>query len=168
MLEALWRDLNWTQRDILLFGRKVKQPRLTCWYGDEGTDYGYSGIRLQPEAWHPDLLRLRKRLEAELEYPFNAVLVNAYRDGRDSMGWHADDEPELGEAPLIASISLGETRRFLLRKRSSKHSTSVDLESGSLLIMPGSVQSAFQHCLPKTRAAKTLRINLTYRRVIRR
>jgi alkylated DNA repair dioxygenase AlkB len=159
--------LKWEQREIFLYGRTVQQPRLTCWYGDEGCEYGYSGIRLQPLSWHCELLQLRRRLEAELEHPFNSILANAYRSGQDSMGWHSDDEVELGENPVIASISLGETRRFLMRERIKKTVTEFGLESGSLLVMQGGAQSAYQHCLPKTSAAKGLRINLTFRQVLR-
>lgn len=168
LLEVLWSELKWEQREILLFGRKVQQPRLTCWYGDEGCEYGYSGIRLQPLSWHSELLQLRARLETELEQPFNSVLANAYRDGQDSMGWHSDDEIELGEDPIIASVSLGETRRFLMRERTKKSITEFGLECGSLLVMRDRAQSAYQHCLPKTSAVKGLRINLTFRQVLRR
>jgi len=168
LLEALRSELKWEQRDIRLFGRKVAQPRLTCWYGDKGTEYGYSGVRLEPFAWHPELQRLRTALENELQHPFNAVLANAYRNGRDSMGWHSDNEPELGADPMIASISLGENRRFLLRHRASKKITEYHLESGSLLVMQGKVQSDYQHSLPKTVREIGWRINLTYRQVFRR
>ena len=117
LLQKFRAELSWQQQEIRLFGRKILQPRLSCWYGDQGADYAYSGLRLQPLPWHPDLLVLRHLLQESLQCPFNSVLANAYRDGGDSMGWHADDEKELGAEPLIASLSLGAPRRFLLRSR---------------------------------------------------
>ncbi len=112
------------------------------------------------------LLELRQRLERSLGARFNSVLANAYRDGQDSMGWHADDEPELGPRPLIASISLGATRRFLIRERGRSRSSGLDLETGSLLVMKGDCQSTYRHCVPKTRKPAGLRINLTYRKIV--
>ncbi len=170
-LERLWGELEWSQTEITLFGRRVLQPRLVAWYGDPGASYTYSGLTLDPLAWHPLLTRLRARLEAFTGRRFNSVLANAYRDGADSMGWHRDDEPELGPEPYIASLSLGGERRFLLRPLALENgkrarSRGMALAHGSLLIMKGRSQKDFQHALPKTRRPCGLRINLTYRNIL--
>jgi len=169
-LDCLWQELEWSQKEIVLFGRRVVQPRLVAWYGDPGAVYRYSGLTLTPLAWHPLLRQLGDRIERVSGNRFNAVLANAYRDGRDSMGWHSDDEPELGDAPVIASLSLGATRRFLLRRRvpgkvKPNPSIELSLDHGSLLLMQGESQKRYQHALPRTRRPVTLRINLTYRLV---
>ena len=163
-LEALWTGLEWSQKEIVLFGRRVMQPRLTAWYGDTGVTYRYSGLTLHPLAWHPVLLEIRERIESFTDQRFNAVLANAYRDGSDSMGWHRDDEAELGRQPVIASVSLGDERRFLVRENQGPPSALV-LEHGSLLVMKGDFQRRYRHALPKTRRQAGLRINLTYRLV---
>ena len=169
IMGRLWQDLQWSQQDIMLFGRRVQQPRLTSWYGDPDAHYSYSGLQLTPLPWHPDLLALRSLLQEKIECEFNSVLANAYRDGRDSMGWHADDERELGPNPLIASLSMGAGRRFLLREKRGNNSkpVSLQLEHGSLLVMQAASQSRYMHSVPKTAKAVGLRINLTFRRVFR-
>ena len=163
-LQQLWDELEWMQKKIVIFGRRRLQPRLIAWYGDSSATYGYSGLSLTPLSWHPELLEIRRQLEEFTSAGFNSVLANAYRDGNDSMGWHRDDESELGPIPLIASVSLGEERRFLVREN-GKRSSGITLGHGSLLIMKGSFQRRFSHSLPKTRRNIGLRINLTYRRV---
>ena len=162
----LQRDLEWRRQEITLFGRPVLQPRLMDWYADPGVTYRYSGLTLTPKPWPAVLSELRERLETHCGAPFNSVLCNAYRDGQDSMGWHADDEPELGPEPLIASLNLGATRRFRIRAKGGGPSLGVDLEAGSLLLMTGRSQADYQHAVPKTRRPVGLRINLTFRRVI--
>lgn len=169
-LAQLRRELDWSQQEIRLFGRRVMQPRLIAWYGDPQAVYSYSGLTLEPLPWHPVLRELKRRLERLTGGRFNSVLANAYRDGRDSMGWHSDDEEELGATPLIASVSLGAARRFLLRPRARAsgartRSTGITLEHGSLLLMKGASQHRYQHALPRTRKQIGLRINLTYRLV---
>ena len=163
LLQGLWRDVDWRQDEIVLFGRRVRQPRLFGWCADPGVVYRYSGLRLDPAPWPVALVRLRRRLDATLGARFNSVLLNAYRDGADSMGWHADDERELGPEPLIASVSLGATRRFRLRRRHGGRSLGLDLAHGSLLTMQGRSQADYQHAVPKTRRSVGLRINLTFR-----
>ena len=170
LFELLWRDLAWERREIVLFGRRLMQPRLVAWYGDPGATYRYSGQTLQPRPWHRGLCSLRERIEARTGCTFNAVLANGYRDGNDSMGWHSDDEPELGPRPCIASLSLGAERVFLLRPREpdaagKRPSSRLVLAHGSLLQMRGDSQARYQHSLPRTRRPVGPRINLTFRRV---
>lgn len=166
LLELLPRQLPWRQERIRLYGREVAVPRLQCWVGDPGTRYAYSGLVLEPEPW-PDLLQpIRRRLSDETGHAFNSVLCNWYRNGSDSMGWHSDNEPELGPAPVIASLTLGQTRRFQFRPRGgSRVGTSIDLPHNSLMLMESGVQEHWQHQLPKSRRALGDRINLTFRQV---
>ncbi len=163
-LQTLWNELNWTQREIRMFGRRILQPRLIAWHGDPAAVYEYSGLTLSPEPWHPALSMLRDRVVAFTGRPANAVLANAYRDGNDSMGWHSDDERELGDRPFVSSLSLGAERRLLLREKGRK-SSGITLEHGSLLVMKGDSQQLYQHALPKTRRTVGLRINLTFREI---
>ncbi|OGX89584.1 2OG-Fe(II) oxygenase [Hymenobacter lapidarius] len=160
--------IAWEQRAICMFGRELPQPRLTAWHGDPAARYTYSGLTWEPRPWTPPLLGLRQRLEAATGARFNSVLLNYYRDGRDSMGWHADDEPELGPTPVIASLSLGATRRFRLRPVGPRvglapSSIGLDLPNGSLLLMRGPTQQCWQHALPKTARPAGPRLNLTFR-----
>ena len=157
--------MAWEQRAIRIFGQEIPQPRLTAWYGDAAARYTYSGLAWEPRLWTPALLALRQRIETATGAHFNSVLLNHYRHGRDSMGWHADDEPELGPAPTIASLSLGATRRFRLRPRAGLGHPpfGLDLPSGSLLLMRGPTQQHWQHALPKTARPVAARLNLTFR-----
>ena len=157
--------IPWEQHHLRLFGREIDAPRLSCWIGDPGAGYAYSGVRFAPRPWLPDLAMLRARLEIACDARFNSVLANLYRDGCDSMGWHSDDEPELGPEPLIASISLGGVRRFRLRARDGGAQLALEPAHGSLLLMGGATQRLYRHDLPKTRAAVAPRINLTFRYV---
>ncbi|RMH93437.1 alpha-ketoglutarate-dependent dioxygenase AlkB [Lysobacter pythonis] len=156
----------WETHHIRMFGRTLAAPRLSCWIGDPGAVYRYCGNRFEPRPWPPAVARLREALEAELGAGFNSVLANLYRDGRDAMGWHRDDEPELGDAPLIASLSLGATRRFLLKAEAGgRHA--IDLAAGDLLLMHGESQRRYRHALPRTAKPVGPRINLTFRRILR-
>src|ERR1700741_491244 len=151
LLRGLLDDIAWENHRVRLFGREHASPRLSCWIGDPGTAYRYSGSGFEPRAW-PSLLRpLRERLDAELGAGFNSVLANRYRDGRDCMGWHSDDEAELGPMPVIASVSLGATRRFVLKHRApSQEKLAIELPHGSLLVMAGATQRHYRHALPRT------------------
>ena len=149
-----------------MFGRVVPAPRLEAWYGDEGASYTYSGLAHEPLPWTHELHELRSRVESETGASFNSVLANLYRDGNDSNGWHADDEDELGAEPIIASLSFGTPRRFLLRHRASRETVELALNPGSLLVMRGLTQQCWQHSIPKQRAVHQARINLTFRRVV--
>lgn len=165
---ALRDGTRWRQEKIRLFGRKRRQPRLTAWHGDPGAAYCYSGIRLDPEPWTADLLAIRARIEAASATRFNSVLLNYYRDGQDSMGWHSDDEPELGDNPLIGSVSLGAARRFRMRhKADPKVQLAWNLPGGSYLEMGGALQRHWRHCIPKVTSKTGVgpRINLTFRTI---
>ena len=161
----LMDGLQWREQAITLFGRRVMQPRLIDWYADSGVHYRYSGITLGPSPWPALLQTLRRRLEEDLGQRFNSVLCNQYRDGRDSMGWHADNEPELGSQPVIASLSFGARRRFRIRPSAGGSSVGMDLDSGSLLLMDGWSQRDYQHAVTKTQRPVGSRINLTFRNV---
>lgn len=166
LFATLLAGIAWENHPVRLFGREIPAPRLSCWMGDPGAAYRYSGMVRVPRPWHPAVHGLGLRLAAGLGVDFNSVLANLYRDGADAMGWHADDEPELGPAPVIASVSLGATRRFLLRRRAGTERHALALPHGSLLVMAGATQAAWQHALPRTRRPTGPRINLTFRRII--
>ncbi|WP_337066179.1 alpha-ketoglutarate-dependent dioxygenase AlkB family protein [Pontibacter sp. 13R65] len=161
----LQEQVAWQQEHISMFGKKLPMPRLTAWYGDKG--YTYSGLYNQPQPWLPVLQELKHKLEEQTGKPYNSVLLNFYRNGSDSMGWHADNEPELGQHPAIASLSFGGTRRFGFRHRYKKELQNhyLTLQHGSLLLMQGSTQHFWQHSIPKTATAVEPRINLTFRYV---
>jgi len=162
--DELMRSIDWRQEVARLMGREVAIPRLTAWYGEAG--YRYSGIDNPPRAWTPTLLALKELAERLAGTAFNSVLLNLYRDGRDSVSWHADAEPSLGRDPVIASLSLGAVRRFHLRHRRDRSlKLSLDLPHGSCLVMAGATQHHWLHQLPKTAKPVGPRINLTFRRI---
>jgi len=163
LFTELLEKIAWQQEHIRLYGKSHRVPRLTAWYGDAGCCYTYSGIRRYPTPWIPVLLAIRNRIERIAGIHFNSVLLNLYREGRDSMGWHSDAERELGENPVIASVSFGGPRRFLLRHKGGAHKAAIILTHGSLLLMGGTTQHYWQHRVPKTRKAVPPRINLTFR-----
>ncbi|WP_279362458.1 alpha-ketoglutarate-dependent dioxygenase AlkB family protein [Xanthomonas sacchari] len=163
----LLQDVTWEVHSIRLFGKLVDSPRLSCWIGDADASYRYSGTLFAPHPWPAALLPLRARLAAETGVAFNSVLANRYRDGRDAMGWHSDDERELGPTPMIASLSLGATRRFVLRHRQQPAlRQALELTSGGLLLMAGDTQRLYRHALPRTAKPVGERINLTFRRIV--
>jgi alkylated DNA repair dioxygenase AlkB len=167
LLQVFQQAIDWQQETLFLYGRSVLVPRLVAWYGDEQAAYRYSGRSHIPLPWTKELLHLREMLEDRLQVEFNAVLLNLYRHGNDSMSWHADDEAELGEKPLIASISLGAERDFQLRHRNAPGlKISISLPHGSLLVMQNGCQSNWQHQLPKRKRCKEARVNLTFRKII--
>ena len=167
LLASLREGVHWETHRIRLFGREVDSPRLSCWIGDEGTAYTYSGARFQPHPWPAVLLPIRQRLADELDGAFNSALANRYRDGRDCMGWHSDDESELGRRPLIASLSLGAARRFVLKHRQEpSRKLELELPHGSLLVMGGDTQRNYKHALPRTTRPVGERINLTFRNIV--
>jgi len=162
---SLLTHLAWSEEHIQMFGKSVKVPRLVCWYGDRNSVYRYSGVEHLPQPWTETLSGLKDKIETFTQHSFNSVLGNLYRDGSDSMGWHSDDEKELGQHPFIASLSLGENRIFKVRHKSSKEQYKLLLPHGSLLIMSGSFQQYWQHCIPKTSTPVASRINLTFRTI---
>lgn len=161
LLHTLREKIAWEQGKGL-FGKPI--PRRTAFYGDAGIRYSYSGITHVAAGWTPELAELREQVQAFCDARFNTVLLNHYRDGRDSMGLHADDEPELGRNPLIASVSLGGTRRFVLKHNETGERLEYELSHGSLLVMGGTLQHFWRHGIPKTRKPVAERINLTFRR----
>lgn len=166
LFEELVQQLDWAEREIVMFGRRVKQPRLVAFHGEPGVEYAYSGQTLKAQAWGRALAELRSDIEQLCQARFNSVLCNLYRDGQDSMGWHADDEASLGPRPLIASVSLGGARRFAFKSRQTGERRDIELTDGSLLLMGGDLQRHWLHQLPKTRRPVGPRINLTFRQVI--
>ncbi|GAA5070631.1 alpha-ketoglutarate-dependent dioxygenase AlkB family protein [Lysobacter panacisoli] len=168
LLAALHAQVPWEVHRIRLFGREVDSPRLSCWIGDPEARYRYSGTDFTPHPWPEALVPVRERLQDALGVSFNSVLTNLYRDGSDAMGWHSDAEPELGPEPVIASISLGATRRFALKHRNQpEQRLALDLPHGSLLVMSGATQRNYRHALPRTSRPMRPRINLTFRRILR-
>lgn len=165
--QQLVDELHWQQTPIRIYGREVMQPRLTAWYGDADATYRYSGVTHEPLPWHPLLSDIKTRVEHYCASTFNSVLCNYYRSGQDSMGWHSDNEPELGPTPAIASLSFGAARRFLLQHKKDKSlQWQCSLGEGDLLLMRGATQRFYRHSVPKTAKATELRINLTFRRII--
>ena len=164
VLARLVAGVDWRQEDARIMGRTVSLPRLTAWYGDAG--YRYSGVDNPPAPWLDELLPLKATAERLAGVGFNSVLLNLYRDGRDSVSWHRDAEPALGPDPIIASLSLGAVRRFKLRHRRDRGLTvDLDLPPGSCLVMGPGSQVHWLHALPKTAKPVGPRLNLTFRRV---
>ncbi len=167
LFAELVTQVPWQQAEIRLFGKSVMTPRLSCWMGDASAVYRYSNTTFLPEPWLNSILALKNQLETAVGCTFNSVLLNYYRNGQDAMGWHSDDEPELGTRPVIASLSLGAERRFLLREKTKNaRSMALQLAHGSLLLMQGDSQIKFQHALPRTAKSIGARINLTFRKIL--
>lgn len=164
--QQLYQSLDWQQEQLFIYGRWMNVPRLMAWYGDSGARYRYSGVDHQPQAWISVLAELRTNVEAACGHGFNSVLANLYRDGRDSMGCHADDEKELGRNPLIASLSFGDSRLLRFKHLKTGQKLDIELGHGDLLVMAGELQHHWRHELPKTRQLKQARINLTFRRIV--
>ena len=157
-------------RGTVAWGQEISRgrpfPRLTAFVADAGLEYRYSGVTHRGSGWPTELLDVKKRVEALADAEFNSLLLNLYRDGRDSIGFHADDEPELGRNPVVASVSLGAVRKFILKHPGSNERLTFDLAHGSLLVMAGTCQHHWRHAVPKTAAAVGERINLTFRNLL--
>jgi len=164
-LHVLSRTLDWREEFLRIAGRTIPAPRRVAWHGDPGARYSYSGLRHDPVPWTSELLELRQRVEIACGHAFNSVLGNLYRNGQDAVSWHADDEPELGFEPVIASLSLGAERRFEVRHNRSREILRLPLNAGSLLIMRGAFQHHWQHRIPRQAGITAPRINLTFRRI---
>lgn len=165
--ELLQSNINWKQEEVKFYGKTFPVPRKTAWYGYEGFNYSYSGITCFPEIWTKELLEIKSKIEKFIpDEDFTSVLLNLYNNGNDKMGWHADDEKELGINPTIASVSLGETRRFDIKhKENLELHYKFELTSGSLLIMRGALQHHWVHQIPAQKRVKEPRINLTFRTI---
>lgn len=164
LFQRLHDETSWRQEVIKVYGKSYPTPRLSCWMGDASLDYRYSSMTMTPVPWTELLLKIKAELEVRSGETFNSVLLNFYRDGQDSNGWHSDDEVELGSEPVIASISLGAARDFHMRHKQTKQKVALTLDNGSLLMMRGATQRCWQHHVPK-RANAEGRINLTFRTI---
>jgi alkylated DNA repair dioxygenase AlkB len=164
VFHELIQNTPWQQDEITVYGKKHLQPRLTALYGNEGKPYSYSNIVMQPHPWTSLLQKIKARIESVTETNFTTVLLNYYRNGSDSNGWHADNEKELGKNPIIASLSLGAERTFQLKHNTdATQKKSIILEHGSLLLMQGTTQHFWKHQIPKTTKSIKTRVNLTFR-----
>ncbi|GJM12357.1 MAG: alpha-ketoglutarate-dependent dioxygenase AlkB [Pseudohongiella sp.] len=168
ILETLIAVIPWQQEYLKIAGRIRAVPRLQCWMGDSSSEYGYSGVRLTPCPWHETVQSLHDTIAKKIDVRFNSVLLNYYRNGQDSVAWHADDEPELGDRPLIASLSLGAERSFELKQKHGSRASKyrMPLLNGSLLVMGGGMQQHWLHQLPKDKMLDKPRINLTFRNIV--
>ena len=168
LLDSLINQIQWKQNTIRFYGKESLVPRLEAWYGDPGMSYSYSGIRMDPLPWTEDLLEIKKIIEPVSRTTFNSVLINFYRDGKDRVAWHSDDEKELGEKPIIGSVSFGAERKFKLRHKKYRENglrSEIMLKHGSFLLMSGSTQSHWTHEIPRTAKPLGPRVNLTYRKI---
>ena len=163
LLDDVVGAADWQQERFVMFGRETTAPRLTAWYGEPGTKYRYSGVVRPAQPWLPPIRRLAERVAAEVAWRFNYVLVNRYRNGSDMLGWHADDEPDLGAMPVLAAVSIGAERTFRIRPRGGGPSVGHVLGHGSLLVMWGYSQRDYKHCLPRTRRRVGERLSFTFR-----
>ena len=169
LLDSLINQIQWKQNTIRFYGKESPVPRLEAWYGDPGMSYSYSGIRMDPLPWTEDLLEIKKIIEPVSMTTFNSVLINFYRDGKDRVAWHSDDEKELGKKPIIGSVSFGAERKFKLRHKKYRENglrSEIMLKHGSFLLMSGSTQSHWAHEIPRTAKPLGPRVNLTYRKII--
>lgn len=165
--EEIFTHIHLEHDRVKIFGKEHITGRQTAWVGDSETAYTYSGITKSPQPWTPVLQRTKELIEHVLEVEFNSCLINHYRTGTDYMGWHSDNEKELGEKPFIASLSLGALRKFKCKKKDSDEQIDVCLETGSLLLMKGRFQQDWKHALPKSLKVQEARLNLTFRKIIR-
>ncbi len=165
-LALLKNNIAWQSETIIMFGKEITVPRLVAWYGDVGTTYTYSNIEHTPLHWTDTLIDIKQRVEAVSGILFNSVLLNLYRDGNDSMGWHSDDEPALAKNPAIASVSFGARRTFQMRHKQDKtQKMAIPLGHGTGLLMAGETQHYWQHQIPKSKTVRGERINLTFRQI---
>ena len=167
-MEKLFTEVRWRREKIIMWGKEIVTKRRIAWYADKGKSYTYSGSTFHPSNWNQDLLKIKKRVERISHVSFNSVLLNEYTNGEVGMGWHSDDEKELGKNPVIASVSFGVNRDFLFRHKFDKNhdKIKVHLKTGSLLLMLGSTQHYWKHSIPKRLKVKDPRINLTFRNIV--
>ncbi len=162
----LRQEVIWSHEPVVLFGKEILQPRLTAWFGEAGKDLTYSGTKMKPQPWSPTLLEIKRRIQTLAQVQFSGALLNLYRSGKDSVGWHRDNEKQLGENPVIASVSFGQTRPFHFKHAVEKDlKVQIELTSGSLLIMQGETQKNWFHAIAKTAKPIGARINITFRKL---
>ena len=166
LFAQLQQKVTWQQEKIKLYGQVHDLPRLTAWYGDPAKTYIYSGITVRSLEWITPLLEIKRRIEGVSDYSFNSVLLNRYSNGSDSVSWHADDEPELGQNPLIGSLTFGEARSFQMKHKSLDEKRKIILEHGSYFLMKGSTQHYWLHQIPKSKRTMGERINLPFRNIV--
>ena len=167
IFEELYLQTSWQQDNITVFGKTYAQPRLTALFSNNSQTYSYSGIKMHPNMITPQLISIQQKISKVCNYDFNSVLLNLYRDGKDSNGWHSDNEKELGENPVIASVSFGASRFFHMKHKSIKELfLKIPLTRGSLMIMEGTTQKYWLHKIAKTARPVESRINLTFRKII--
>ena len=165
LFASLAATINWKQDQLYMFGQLITTKREVAWVGDSGCAYTYSGVKKIPQAWTPELLSIKRKIEAMAQYTFNSCLLNLYHDGSQGMGWHSDDEIELDQRAPIASVSFGGERKFAFKHKSEKLAVSMPLENGSVLLMHPPTQQFWQHSLAKTKRVIQPRINLTFRAI---
>lgn len=162
--QILLNEIKWRQEKMMIYGKEVDLPRKTAWYGDKNKSYKFSGIQLEPEPWTSTLLKVKEKIEAVAKIRFNSVLLNLYRDGNDGLSWHTDAEPELGNNPVIGSVSFGGTRKFSFKHKNRRElKQHINLTHGSFLLMSGTTQHFWLHQISKTKRKVDPRINLTFR-----
>ena len=167
-MKHLTNDIKWKREKIRMWGKEIVTKKRIAWYADEGKSYTYSGSTFYPVQWNEVLLEIKKRVEQHIRFQFNSVLLNEYKSGEVGMGWHSDDEKELGIDPIIASLSFGANRDFIFKHKTDKsfEKIKIHLKSGSLLIMSGSTQHFWKHSLPKRLKVRDPRVNLTFRKIL--
>lgn len=165
LFAVLLNEIEWQQDEVMMFGKRIVTQRRMAWYGDENKPYRYSGILRTPKPWTRTLLEIQHLVNSTFQTSLNACLMNLYRNGEEGMGWHSDDEPELGKQPIIVSLSLGAERAFDFKHKDSGDKKRIYLETGSLLLMKGATQKHWKHALPKSKKVLDPRINLTFREI---
>jgi len=164
--DKLFNTIEWSHDELIIFGKHIQTKRKVAWYGNEGIEYKYSNKTKKAIPWTSELIELKRNVERITRTSFNSCLLNLYHNGEEGMSWHSDSEKELGENPVIASLSLGAQRKFVFKHRITKQKVSLYLESGSLLLMKGKTQENWLHALPKTKKVNKPRINITFRRIV--
>ena len=167
-MKHLTNDIKWKREKIRMWGKEIVTKKRIAWYADKGKSYTYSGSTFHPDQWNELLLEIKKHVEQYIKFQFNSVLLNEYPNGKVGMGWHSDDERELGIDPIIASLSFGANRDFIFKHKTDKRfeNIKIHLKSGSLLLMLGSTQHHWKHSLPKRLKVREPRINLTFRKIL--
>jgi len=165
-LEELLNQLEWKSDELVMFGKRIVTGREVIWFGDDGCDYTYSGVKKSAVTWSEVMLEIKAAVEARVGERFNSCLANLYHHGDEGMGWHSDDEAELGECPTIGAVSLGAERKLKFKHKETKETVDISLGAGSLLLMEGETQQHWQHSVPKTKRSSEPRVSLTFRRIV--